>query len=260
MLCHGKHKWYCCHTTSSAESFRSNSRGHHNDLGIIFLEFEPEALQQLWTKNCQPTLFSGLLELQPKVLADQGWRSKKSCQRTAPRHLFDLHKKATAQVLLLAHASLEVLPNPQCPPVSLACRCLKNSRTGTDNCHGALDSDDFHLQPFHQISVLAGFCSDLLASKTHGSPARRSGGTNFIRSARSRRDVFSLLYFKMSLHSQFFDLFIEEVLLGWRGCQLLWIHGSWVQEISWRLMASTGQIPWAALRINWAGVICARVV
>ena len=36
----------------------------------------------------------------------------------------------------------------------------------------------------------------------------------------------------MSPHGQFLDLFIEEVLLGWRGCQLLWIHGCWVQEIS----------------------------
>ena len=68
------------------------------------------------------------------------------------------------------------------------------------------------------------------------------------------------------------DLFIEEVLLGWRGCQLLWIHGSWDQEISWS--SSHGQfhghlsplkvtcvfLTVAALRIKWAGVICARVV
>ena len=46
-------------------------------------------------------------------------------------------------------------------------------------------------------------------------------------------DVFSLLYFKMSLHSHLLNFFIEKILLGWRGCKLFWICGSWVQEISW---------------------------
>ena len=46
------------------------------------------------------------------LLADQGWRSNLSCRRTAPKHVFDLDKRATAQVLLVAHASPEVLPNP----------------------------------------------------------------------------------------------------------------------------------------------------
>ena len=79
------------------------------------------------------------------------------------------------------------------------------------------------------------------------------------------------MYFKMSLHSQFLNFLIEEVLLGWRGCKLFWIHGSWVQEICW--FSSHGQfhgrlatevtcvfLTVAALRINWAEVICARVV
>ena len=35
-------------------------------------------------------------------------------------------------------------------------------------------------------------------------------------------DVFSLLYFKVRLHSQFLNFLIEEVLLGWRGCKLFW--------------------------------------
>ena len=42
----------------------------------------------------------------------------------AALHLFDLRKKATPQVLLSAHANLEVLPDPQCPKVFLACFCL----------------------------------------------------------------------------------------------------------------------------------------
>ena len=51
-------------------------------------------------------------------------------------------------------------------PPKLAYIGLKNGRTGTDNCHGALDGNDFHLQPFTRF-VLGEFCSDLPASKTH---------------------------------------------------------------------------------------------
>ena len=32
-----KHKWYCCQITSLLAALRSNSRGHHNGLGISFL-------------------------------------------------------------------------------------------------------------------------------------------------------------------------------------------------------------------------------
>ena len=63
----------------------------------------------------------------------------------------------------------------------------------------------------------------------------------------------------------------EEVLLGWRGCHLLWIHGRWVQEVCWSpshgyfhrrsaLRVTCVFLTFAALRINWAGVICDRVV
>ena len=51
----------------------------------------------------------------------------------------------------------------------------------------------------------------------------------------------------MSPHGQFLDLFIEEVLLGWRGRQLFWIHGSWVQEISWS--SSLGQFHGLLMRL-----------
>ena len=122
MLCHGQtHMVLLPHHFFLLKAFRRNSRGHHNDLGIVFLEFERKVLQHLWQESFQPSLFSGQLELQPEVLADQGRRSNMSCQRTAPKHLFDLHKRATAQVLLLTHASPEVLPNPECPKGSLAC-------------------------------------------------------------------------------------------------------------------------------------------
>ena len=76
-------------------------------------------------------------------------------------------------------------------------------------------------------------------------------------------DVFSLLYFKMCRHSQFLNFLTEEVLLGWRGCKLFWIPGSWVQEVSWS--ASHGQFHGRLatqrhLCFYWARVICARVV
>ena len=75
----------------------------------------------------------------------------------------------------------------------------------------------------------------------------------------------------MSPHGQFLNFFIEKILLGWCGCWMLWIHGTWVQKISWSSSHgnSIGVLPlkviWVfhtvgALRINWAGVICARVV
>ena len=79
-------------------------------------------------------------------------------------------------------------------------------------------------------------------------------------------DVFSLLYFK-SLHSQSLNCLIEEVLLGWRGCKLFWIHGSWVQEI---LVFVPWPVPWASCHLMYLSpllpcasteqVICARVV
>ena len=72
MLSHGqKHKKYCCHTTIFV---------------ILFLELVPEALQQL-ARKFQPSLFSSFCppELQPEAFADQGWRSKMSCQRTTPQ-------------------------------------------------------------------------------------------------------------------------------------------------------------------------------
>ena len=165
------------------EAFRSNCRGHHNNLGIPFLEL----VQQLWRETLS-FLFQGLLELQPEVLADQGWRSNKSCQRTA---LPDMKLTITREPQHRCSCSLtrvwmffqinSVQRSPQ-----LAHVCLRYGRTGIDNCHGALDSNDFQISTICRIFV-AGSCSDLLASLNTCSPARRSGGTNFFRSARSRR-------------------------------------------------------------------------
>ena len=59
--------------------------------------------------------------LQPEVLVDQEWHSNKNCLKTFPRHLLVLRKRAIGQVLLCAHANLEVLPDPQYLKVSLDC-------------------------------------------------------------------------------------------------------------------------------------------
>ena len=57
--------------------------------------------------------------LQPEVFVNQEWRLNKNCLTTFPRHLLVLRKRGTEQVLLFAHASLEVLPDPQYLKVSL---------------------------------------------------------------------------------------------------------------------------------------------
>ena len=107
-----------------SEVFRLESRGHHNYLRVLVLELLPEALHQLWRETFSLLCSQVNGERQPEVLVDQGWRLNKTCPRTSTKHHFYLHKRATAQGLLLAHARLEVFPNPQCPTVSLACLCL----------------------------------------------------------------------------------------------------------------------------------------
>ena len=59
--------------------------------------------------------------MQPNVFVDHEWRSNKNCLKTSPRRLVDLRKRATEQVLLFAHASLEVLEDLQFPKVFPTC-------------------------------------------------------------------------------------------------------------------------------------------
>ena len=146
--------------------------------------------------------------------------------------------------------------------------CLKDSRASANNCHRALDRNNFNLQPFSRFASLLDFARILLPVRHifSCSKVRRNKLHTF---SKILADVISLLYFKMSLHSQFLDFFIEKILLGWRGCQLLWIHGSWVHGDL--LVFVPWPIPWASyhlrsrvyfspllLCINWAGVIWSR--
>ena len=63
---------------------------------------------------------------------------------------------------------------------------LKNGGTSIDNNHGSLDSNNLYLQPFSRFSSSLNFCGSS-CQKNICSPTRRSGGTNFILSARFRR-------------------------------------------------------------------------
>ena len=89
---------------------------------------------------------------------------------------FDLHKRITAQALLLPHASPEVLP-PQCPKVSSTCSRL--------------------------LEMVA------LVLTTAMGP-------------------------------------LTAIISTWRGCKLLWTHGTWVHEISWSFVP--WPVPWAFCR------------
>ena len=104
-------KWYCSQTNFLLLGvFGSNRQRHHNHLGILFLKFRPTALARKTLSFLGSKVYKGL---QQEVIDDQGWRSKKNCQKTAPKHQLDLHKRATAQVLLSAHANPEVVPSPE---------------------------------------------------------------------------------------------------------------------------------------------------
>ena len=130
--------------------------------------------------------------------------------------------------------------------------------TCTDNSHGALDCNGFHRQPFSRFPSLLDLARIFLPVKHMFSctKVRRNKLHPFNKIS---ADVFSLRYFKRSLHSQFLNFLIGEVVRGWRGCKLFWIHGSWVQEISWfashgsalLLCASTGQEEFCA-RVVWS--------
>ena len=99
-------------------------------------------------------------------------------------------------------------------------------------CHVPQDSNYLHLQPSPRCS------SDLLATETHFLRFFRSGGINFIPSTKSGRKSWT----SQCLHTQFVNLLTEKVLLYWCRCQLFWIHGKQVHQISGSL--SHGEINW----------------
>ena len=79
--------------------------------------------------------------------------------------------------------------------------------------------------------TLAEFYSGRLASKNSFSHSKI--GRNKLHSfCKISANIFSLLDFKMCLHSWLFDLLIQEILFGWCGCKLFWIQGSWVLRVT----------------------------
>ena len=164
---------------------------------------------------------------------------RRSCSLTRTRKFFQIHSVQRA---------------PQ-----LAYSCLKYGRSGIDNCHGAHDCNDYHLQPSARFPSLLDFARIFLPVKHIFSctKVRRNKLHPF---SKISPDVFSLLFFKISPRSQFLD---------WRGCQLflelwklvsrrsLWFssHGQFRGSFTTNVFLTV-----AALRINWAGVTRAKVV
>ena len=135
-------------------------------LGFYFLSFDQKTCSSCGEK------FTVFLVLRSTWAATRNSLSiKDSAQirivrKQLPKHLFDLHKKATAQVLLSSHANLEVPSDPQCPKVHLVCLGLpKNGRTSTDNHYVAFDSNNLQLQPFSRKLYLLNFARILLPVK-----------------------------------------------------------------------------------------------
>ena len=101
---------------------------------------------------------------------------RRSCSLTRLRKFFQIH-------------SVQLSPQ-------LAFVCLKYGRTCIDNCHGAFDCNDFHLQPFSRFTSLLDLAQIFLPVKHMFSctQVRRNKLHSF---SKISADVFSLLYFKM---------------------------------------------------------------
>ena len=161
-------------------------------------------------------------------------------------------------MLLSAQANLDVLPNPPCPKVFLVtCIYLKNGRTCTDNNHGTFDSKNFNLQPFARCPSLLNFARIFLPIKWTFS-CSKIRGTKLHTFSKIFAGVFSLLDFKVCLHSQLLDFSIKVSCSGF-------MEAGSMRCLGVLPMAdSTGVLPLkvpcvfltvAVLRINWAGVI-----
>ena len=161
------------------------------------------------------------------------WHSNKNCERTAPRHLFGLNKKKTKHKCSFTLTRIWNFFHIQCPTVFVTCLHLpEHGRTSIGNNHGTRDSNDLRLQPFARCSSLLNLARITLPTNTC-SPTQRSGGTNFILSQKSRRMSSRCWTSRCVFIANFLTLLIEKVLFGWCGCQLFWVHGSWVHEIFW---------------------------
>ena len=135
--------------------FSRDNWWHHNWCRILYFNPWPKAFVVPVVRSLQPSLFFGRLELQPCLLVDQVWHSKRKC----PRHLFGPHKKAITLV----------------PPV----RSHESGGSSRSTVSNGLRSLHWHLpekwkvpeknhgplQPFSTFFVLAEFCSNLLAKK-----------------------------------------------------------------------------------------------
>ena len=116
-----------------------------------------------------------------------------SCPLTRVRKFFQIH---SAQRFFL-----------------IAYDCMNNGRTGTDNRHGAFDSNASHLQPFTRFASLLNFAR-IFMPVTHTFFHSKVGKNKLHPFSKISASVLSLVDFKMSLHSQLLNLFIKDILVG----------------------------------------------
>ena len=177
-----KHQRYWCHMTFFVSCFWQypsvTSRQSQDSFPRALTRWPAIAV----VRNAQSSWVKALLELLFRVLADQGLHSNMNCQKTVLTHLVDPRKEATVQVLLHAHANPETLPDPQCPRVSSV--YLRLPKKWTHQYWQPPWSpwqQWFPHSTIYQISVLAGFGLDLLASRAHSLPLEgREGRTSFV--------------------------------------------------------------------------------
>ena len=142
------------------EIFRLESRGHHNDLGILFLELVPEALYQLWRETfsllCSKVYWSCHLKSLP---------IKDGAQiRVVREHLPNIYSTFTRKPQHMCSCLLTRIwrffqIHSVFWPRQLAYACLKYGRTSIDNCHGALTamiSTFNHFPDFRPCWILLG--------------------------------------------------------------------------------------------------------
>ena len=211
--------------------------------------------------------------LQPEVLVDQEWRSNKNCLKTFPRHLLVLRKRAVPH--RCSCSLTRVWEFFQIHSIwrfhQFAELCLKESRASTNYCHGACDRNNVNLQPFARFPSLVHLTQIIFPIQ------------HFLLLLEDREEQTSCVQQDLDWYLLFAELqgesswpFFEFLhwedppWSAWMQAALDVIEAGSRRSLGLRPIAnSIGVLPlevtWvflsvAALRINWAGVICARVV
>ena len=192
-------------------ALRSNSRVHH-DLGILFLELVPKAL---W-KQCG-VKFSAFFVLR-SVGAATLCRSRMALKKEMSENIFQTsacpsqESQRTSAPVRSRESGSSSRSTVSKGLLNLLVFCLEDSGANTNNCHRALDRNNFNLQPFATFPFLLDFARISLPIK-HIFSCSKIGRNKLHPSSKISADIFSLLYFKVSSHGQFLNFFIEKSCL-----------------------------------------------